>query len=161
MDVKSTWLYSYMASYGSCFMVTWIISKNCLLEVGLTPKRETKALWTLTSIGLLYFYHVWGLAWIESHWISNWLSARSHMTSHCTWGFVTTLHDFEGVLRQYLDTFFWALTISLSNLLAHVWSSPNLSVLWCMKDRYMVGEFRQANESFQNLNDVAFQVAFV
>ena len=35
-------------------------------------------------------------------------------------GFVTTLHDFGGVLEQPLDTFFWALTISWSWLLAHV-----------------------------------------
>jgi hypothetical protein len=32
MDVK----YSYMASYGPCFIVAWTILKNHLLEVGLT-----------------------------------------------------------------------------------------------------------------------------
>ena len=34
----------YMASNGSCFMVTWIIFKKHLLEVGLTQNRETMAL---------------------------------------------------------------------------------------------------------------------
>jgi hypothetical protein len=36
-------------------------------------------------------YHVWGSVWIELHWTSIWLRARSHMASHYTWGFVTTL----------------------------------------------------------------------
>ena len=34
-NVKS-YMDSYMASNGSCFMVTWTIFKNHLLEVGLT-----------------------------------------------------------------------------------------------------------------------------
>ena len=55
MDVKSTWMDSYMASNGSCFMVTWTIFKNHLLEVGLTQNRETMALWMLTTVGLFYF----------------------------------------------------------------------------------------------------------
>ena len=46
----------------------------------------------------ILFYRVWGPAWIEVHWHSIWLRARSHMTSHYTWGCVTTLHDFGGVL---------------------------------------------------------------
>ena len=29
---------------------------------------------------------MWGPAWIEIRWNSNWLRARSHMTSHCTGG---------------------------------------------------------------------------
>ena len=43
-----------------------------------------------------------------------------HMTSHYTRESVTTLPDFGGVLGRPLDTFFWALTISWSWLLAHV-----------------------------------------
>ena len=55
-DVKSTWVPSYMASNASCFMVTWSIFKNHLLEVGgLTQnRRETMALRTFTAIGLFY-----------------------------------------------------------------------------------------------------------
>jgi hypothetical protein len=45
----------YMASYGSSFMVTWIIFQNHLLEVGLTQNRETMALRTLPTVDLFYF----------------------------------------------------------------------------------------------------------
>jgi hypothetical protein len=45
----------YMASNGSCFMVTWVIFKNHLLEVGLIENRETMTLQIPTSIGLFYF----------------------------------------------------------------------------------------------------------
>ena len=46
---------SYMASNGSCFMVTWTLCKNHLLEVGLTQNREITALETFTTVGLFYF----------------------------------------------------------------------------------------------------------
>ena len=47
---------SYMASNGSCFMVTWVVFKNHLLEVGLTQNhREIMTLRTLTIIDLFYF----------------------------------------------------------------------------------------------------------
>ena len=36
------------------FMVTWIIVKNHLLEVGMTRNRETMALRPLTTVGLFY-----------------------------------------------------------------------------------------------------------
>jgi hypothetical protein len=41
---------SYIASNGSCFMVTWTIFNNHLLEVGLPQNWETDALWNLTTI---------------------------------------------------------------------------------------------------------------
>jgi hypothetical protein len=72
----------------------------------------------------ILFYHVWGSALIEIHWNSIWLRAWSHRTSHYTWGSMTTLHDFGGVLGRPLDTFFWALTISWSWLLGRVWKWP-------------------------------------
>ena len=46
------------------------------------------------------------------------------MISHHIQGSVTTLHGVGGVLGWPLDTFFWALTISWSRLLARVWSGP-------------------------------------
>jgi hypothetical protein len=46
---------SYMASDGSCFMVTWTNFKNHLLEVGLTQNQETVVLRTLTTVALFYF----------------------------------------------------------------------------------------------------------
>ena len=54
-DGCSVYMDSYMASNGSCFMVTWTILKNYLLEVGLTQNHETMALRTLTTVELLYF----------------------------------------------------------------------------------------------------------
>ena len=46
---------AYMASNGSCFIGTWTVFKNHLLEVGLTRNQETMALRTLTTVGLFYF----------------------------------------------------------------------------------------------------------
>jgi hypothetical protein len=46
---------SYMASNGSCFMVTWTIFKNHHLEVGLTQNQETTTLRTLTTVDIFYF----------------------------------------------------------------------------------------------------------
>ena len=69
-------------------------------------------------------------AWIEPHWISIRLGAWSHTTPHYTRVSVTTLHSFEGTLGQPLDTFFWALTTSRSQILACVWSDPTS---WCLE----------------------------
>ena len=75
-------------------------------------------------------------AWIKIHWNNIWLRAPSHMSSHYTWGFVTTLHDFGGVLGRPLDTFFWAVTISWSRFLARVWSG--LDILPCLPSRVVL-----------------------
>ena len=125
-DQRSMWMQdgckvymdSYVASNGSCFMVTWTIPKNHFLEVGDHDTLNAHNRW------FILFYHAWGPAWIKIHWNSIWLRTQSHMTSHYTRGCVITLHDFGGVLGRPLDTFFWVLTISLSHLLARVWSGP-------------------------------------
>ena len=44
-----------MASNGSCFVVTWTIFQNHLLEVGLPQNRETMTLQMLNTVGLFYF----------------------------------------------------------------------------------------------------------
>ena len=105
-------MHSNMASNGSCFMLIWIVFKNRQLEVGMVQNWET--IFTLHAYNrwVNLFYRLWGPTWIDIHRNSIWLRARSHMTSHYTWGFVTTLHDFGGVLGRPLDTSFWALTIS-------------------------------------------------
>ena len=97
---------SYMASNGLCFMVPWIIFKNHLLEVGLTPTRERP--WHSECSQLLVYsiYHEWRSTWIEIHRTSIWLRVRSHITSLYTWRSVTTLHDFGGVVERPRDTFF-------------------------------------------------------
>ena len=54
-DGCKVYMDSYMASNGSCFMVTWIIFKNHLLEVGITQNWETMTLQMLTIVDLFYF----------------------------------------------------------------------------------------------------------
>ena len=118
-DQRSMWMQngckvymdSYMALNGSCFMITW----NTFEQPPLGGRSNTK----LGDHGIsnahnglfIIFYHVWRPAWVEIHWNSILLRTQSHMTSHYTWGSVTTLHEFEVVLGRPDDTFFWALTI--------------------------------------------------
>ena len=54
-DECKVYMDSYMASNKSCFMVTWTILKNHLLEVSPTQTRKTMALRMLTTVGLFYF----------------------------------------------------------------------------------------------------------
>ena len=68
----------------------------------------------------ILFYHVREPACIEIHWNGIWLRAQAHMASHYTWGSMTTQHDVGDVLGWPLDTFFRAITISWSRLLARV-----------------------------------------
>ena len=65
------------------------------------------ALWNLTTFDLLYITMCGDHAWIDIHWnnihlVEDW----SHMTSHYTWGPMTTLHDFGSALGGLLDTSF-------------------------------------------------------
>ena len=124
-DQRSMWMQdgckdyvkSYMASNGSCFMVTWTILKNNPLGSRPNTKPGDNGTPNTHSRWFILFYHMWGPAWIEVHWNSIWLKARSRMTSHYTRGSVTEVHDFGDVLRRPLHTFFWALTIHGSRLL--------------------------------------------
>ena len=55
-DACKVYMNSYMASNGSCLMVTWIIFKNHILEVGLTQNQwKTMALRMLIIVDLFYF----------------------------------------------------------------------------------------------------------
>ena len=105
MDVKSTWKFLHG--------IQWIMFHGHLdyfqkPPLGGRPNTKPGDHGTPNAHNrwFILFYHVWGPAWIEIHWNSIWLRARSHMTSHYTWGSVTTLHDFGGVLGRPLDTFF-------------------------------------------------------
>ena len=112
---------SHVASYGSCFMVTWIVLENHLLDIDRTQNRETMTLRTLTIIDLFYLI------------ISEDPHEYKFTELAFGWGSVTTLHDFGGVLGRPLHTFSWALTISWSRLLARGWSGPLFPVrirLW-------------------------------
>jgi hypothetical protein len=126
MDVKSTWI----LTWHHMDHVSWSLglsSKTTSLEVGITQtgrslhKPGDHGTPNVHNHWFILFYHVWGPVWIEIHWNSIWLRAWLHVTSHYTWGSVITLHDFGGVLGRPLNTFFWALVISWSRLLARVW----------------------------------------
>jgi hypothetical protein len=62
---------SYMASNDSCFVVTWIIFQNHLLEVGLIQNKETMALRNLTIVDLLYSAMCEDPKYIEIHMVEG------------------------------------------------------------------------------------------
>ena len=116
MDIKSTWIPTWHRM-DHVFMVTW----DYFQKPPLGGRPNTKPLGDHGTMNtrnhwFVLFYHVWGPALIGIHWNSIRLRARSHMTSHYTWGSVTTLHNFGGVLghRGLWTLFFWALTIPWS-----------------------------------------------
>jgi hypothetical protein len=78
-------------------------------------KKQNKAFRNLTTIDLFYFLMCEDPAWIETHWNSIWLRAKSHMTSHYTRGPVTTL--LHGFWKCLGTLFVWALTIPWSQAL--------------------------------------------
>ena len=131
-DQQSIWMQDeckvymdfYMASIGTCFMVTWIVFEKPPLGGRPSTKLRDHGIPNAHNRWVILLYHVWGPAWMKIHWNSIWLRARSHMVSHYTWGSVTILHDFGGVLARPSNTFFWALTTSRSRLLACVWRDP-------------------------------------
>ena len=98
---------------------------NIFLGDRLNTKLGDHGLQNLTTVDLLYVIMREDPTYINStHWSSIWLRARSHMSSHYTWGPVTTFHDFGSVSGTVFGHFFWALTISWSRLLARLWSGP-------------------------------------
>ena len=114
-----------MASNGSCFMITWTIFKNHLLEVGRTqngrPWRSECSPPSIYSIFIMIedpheqeFIEI-GFARGSGH---VWL----HTTLEGPWPHYMI---WEVCWDSPLDTFFWALTTSWSRLLARAWSRPN------------------------------------
>ena len=128
MDVESTWISIW--HWMDC--VSWSLGLFLKPPLGgrLNIKLGDHGTLNTHKCWLILFDHVWGPAWIEMNWNSIWLRVQSHMTSHYIWGFVTTLHAFGGLLGWPWDTFFWALRISWSWLLACVWSGMD-NVLSC------------------------------
>ena len=112
-DGCKVYMDSYMALNGSWVTVTWTIFKNHLLRVGLTENREIMALQP-HKCWFILFYHVWGPAWIESHWNSiSW--GPGHIRFH------TTL---EGPWPHYMILEmcwdgFWTLSFGLSQFQGH------------------------------------------
>ena len=107
MDVKPTWI----PTWHQMDHVSWSLGpffKNQLLEVDLTPTGRP---WH-SECSHLFLYSI--LSCVKRptckflYWNSMWCRARSHMTSHYTWGSMTTIDAFGGALGQPLDTtFFW------------------------------------------------------
>jgi hypothetical protein len=98
------------------------------------------------------FYHVWGVwgpTWINFHWNSIGLKTRSHVTSHYTWGSVTTLHDFGGVLRQPLETLLLGCHNSMVTALGSCvkWPLDGTDLEICEERSWKVGECRQSQAS--------------
>ena len=119
--VSARWMWSL---HGFLHGIEWIMYHGHLEyskkpHLGGTPNTKSGEHGTPNAHNrwLILFYHVFGLAWREILSNSVWSRAWSNMTLDYTWGSVTTIHDFGGVLGRPLDTFFWALTIPCSWLL--------------------------------------------
>ena len=144
-DQRSMWMQdgckvykdSFMASNGSCFVVTWTIFKKPPL--GGRPNTRSGDHGTMNAHNhwFIIFYRAWGPTWIDIHWNSIWFWP-SYIWLH------TTLEDpwphymIWRVLGQPLDAFFWALTISWSWPLARMWNGchtthDRISSVWYTK----------------------------
>ena len=109
MDTKSTWI------------PTWHQMDHLSWSLGLFPplggRPNTKpgdhGTPNTHNRWFVLLYRAWGPAWIEINWNSIWLRARSHMTSHSTWGYVTTLHTWC-LLEVCWDNGLWTFSFGLS-----------------------------------------------
>ena len=122
MDVKFTWIptWHWMDHVSRSL---GLFSKTTSWELGLSQNRVTMALRNLTTIDSLRFIMCED-PMNRTRWNSISLRAQSYMTSHYTLGPWPHCMLLGCVSGQPLDTFFWALTNSWSQLLARVWSGP-------------------------------------
>jgi hypothetical protein len=100
-DQRSMWMQdgctvyvdSYMASNGSCFMVTWSVCQNPSLGGRLNTKHGDHGILNAHNCWFILFYHMWGSAWIEIHWNGIWLrgpvtydfALHLRICDHTTW----------------------------------------------------------------------------
>jgi hypothetical protein len=112
MDVKSTWV----PMWHQMDHVSWLLGLFSKPPLGGRPNTKSGDHNTPNARNHWFslFYHVWKPTWIETHWNSIWLRARSHVASHYTWVSMTTLHDLE-VSWDGL----WTLSLELSQLRGH------------------------------------------
>ena len=59
-DECKVYMDSYKVSHGSCFMVTWAIFRNYLLEVGTSNTLGDHDILKSHNCWYVIFYHVWG-----------------------------------------------------------------------------------------------------
>jgi hypothetical protein len=105
-NVKARWMWSL---HGFLDGSKWIMFRGHLDYFQIPPfegRSNTKlgehGIPNIHNHWFILFYHVWGPVWIEIYWNNMWLRAWSHVTSHYTWGSVTTLHDFWGAFGHFL-----------------------------------------------------------
>jgi hypothetical protein len=134
-DQRSKWMQngykvyidSYMTSNGPCFMVTWIIFTNHLLEVGLTQNRETQALQMLTTIDLWYFFmcedlHEWKFIEIAFGWGSSHI--RLHTTLAGPWLHYMISEDVFGTAFGHFLSGPHNFMVMALGFVCELWSGP-------------------------------------
>jgi hypothetical protein len=136
MDRCKVYMDSYMALNESCYMVTWIISKNHLLEVGLTPNHETMTLGNAHNHWHIILYHAWGS--VTDH---IWL----HTTLESPWPHYMILEvSWDGLWTRSigLSQFWWSRLVLVCEVaLINVQGEPIFSVvaadLFCEKSGWI------------------------
>jgi hypothetical protein len=122
-DQPSTWMQdgckvymdSYMASNGSCFMVTWIIFKQPPLRGKPNTKPEDHGTLNAHNHWSSLFYHVCGPTWINIHWKAfGWGPGhtRLHTTLEGPWPHCM-------ILEVCWDDILWTLSFGLSQFHGH------------------------------------------
>jgi hypothetical protein len=143
-DGCKVYMDSYMTLDGSCFHG----HLDCFQKSSLGGKLNTKLKDHVTpnahNCWFIWFYDVWGPACMDIHPNSIWLRAQSHMTSHYTWGSVSTLHDFGGVLGQPLDTFF----VGSHNFMVTALGLCEATLLWAKEITLLLSKMLQRIELF-------------
>jgi hypothetical protein len=115
-EYVNAYMDSYMASNGSCFMVTWTIFQKPPLGGRPNTKPGDHGTPNVHNRWHILFYHVWEPTWINDYWNSIchiWL----HVTLEDPWPHYMI---WEVCWDNLWTLFFWELTISWSRLLAHV-----------------------------------------
>ena len=122
VEVKFTWIPTW---HRTCHLPWWLglFSKTTWRQAHHKPGRSWHSKRSQPLIQSI-------LSCVRTHMNKNSLKQHLvedpvHMTSHYTWGPVSTQHDLGGGSGRPLDTFFWALTFWWSRLLARVWSGPS------------------------------------
>ena len=134
MDVKSIWI----PTWYRMDHVEWPLGLFSKPPLGGRPNSipGDRGIPNAHNRWFILFDHVWGPAWIDIHWNSVWLRARSHMTSHYTWGSVSTLTWFRRCLGTAFGHFlmgshnFMVTTLGSCVKWPLVFPSPTGYMLW-------------------------------
>ena len=125
-SVKSTWTVSAFSTNESSY-IAMVKSLQPYVWSGPNTNLKNHSTPNAHQHWFILFYHVWGPAWIETHWNSIQLRARSHVTSHymmlevCWDG----LSAFSFRLSQFHDYGSWLLCEVGTSLTQMVSVGPN------------------------------------